>query len=435
VTRRTPWRRLTAVCLGALVWAASPARAAPPASPVPPYDVRAAERAATVTDPRAATRAYLDAVPAERRARTKAYANGDHLLDVAGSLLSAAILLGLVATRAAALLRDRLQRLTRRRALQAALFWTVLLTAFTVLRFPLTLYRSYIREKAYGLLTQSLGGWLGDQLKALAVGCVLGSVLVIAVYTLFARSRRWWLWGAALVVAFQVLTNAIFPVFVAPLFYRFTPVGDPQVREAVLDLARRNEVPADEVYEIDASRRTDRISAGVVGLLGTTRVVLFDTTLRRCTLPEIRFIMGHEIGHYVGNHPWKIQAFSALVTLVGFAFARWGLAAAARRPRLGIAGPADIASLPLLWALLGTAVFVLSPPRYALLRALELQADGFGLAASREPDAAATTFLKLGEYRDLEPHPAVEILFFSHPSGRTRIGNAMGWKAQQRLGP
>ena len=108
---------------------------------------------------------------------------------------------------------------------------------------------------------------------------------------------------------------------------------------------------------------------------------------------------------------------------------RWGFARVLRRwPSTGITGIADVAGLPLLWLLFSLVVFVATPIVNTFVRWQEAQADDFGLAASRQPDAAATTFLKLGEYRDLDPGPVIEALFFDHPSGESRIRNAMEWK-------
>jgi STE24 endopeptidase len=180
---------------------------------------------------------------------------------------------------------------------------------------------------------------------------------------------------------------------------------------------------------VDASRRTDRVSAYVVGMLGTMRIVMFDSTLTRCTPEEIQMIMGHEMGHYVSNHVWKgVGFFAALIVLV-LLFARWGFARVLRRwPGTGIEGIADLAGLPLLWLLVSAAALVATPLANTFIRSQEAEADGFGLEASRQPDAAATVFLKLGEYRDLEPDPVIEAIFFDHPSGRSRIRHAMAWK-------
>jgi STE24 endopeptidase len=135
------------------------------------------------------------------------------------------------------------------------------------------------------------------------------------------------------------------------------------------------------------------------------------------------------MGHYVLDHIWiGVGCFGALIVLA-FLFTRWAFAWVLRRwPRTGIEDIADVAGLPVLWFLLSLVIFVATPVINTLTRWEESQADDFGLAASHQPDAAATTFLKLGEYRDLDPHPVIEAIFFDHPSGRSRIHNAMEWK-------
>ena len=296
--------------------------------------------------------------------------------------------------------------------------------------FPLTLYRTYFREKAYGLLTQGFPDWLLDQAKALSLGALLGSLLLMALYGVLRRApRTWWIWGAAVMVAFIVVGVALGPVFIAPLFNKFEPVRDLEVRQEILAMAHAKGIPAEEVFQTDISRRSDRITAYVAGALGTTRIVMADTTLRRCTRDEIRMIMGHEMGHYVLNHVWKGIGVFAVVILLGFLFVRSAFARAmARWPRMGVRAVFDLAGLPLLMAIFSVFVTVASPVLNTVSRHHELESDTFGLDASRAPDAAATTFLKLGEYRDLDPHPLVELLFFDHPSGRVRIRNAMEWK-------
>jgi STE24 endopeptidase len=198
-------------------------------------------------------------------------------------------------------------------------------------------------------------------------------------------------------------------------------------------MAHEQGIPANEVYEMDASKRTDRISAFVNGLLGTMRIVMFDNTLKRCTPQEIQMIMGHEMGHYVLNHVWKGIAFFGVLIILGYYFVNRVFGKVLKRWQgTGIEGISDQAGLPLLWLLLTAFLFVTGPITNSYGRWAEDQADDFGLNASHQPDAAATTFLKLGEYRELDPHPAIEVLFFDHPSGRTRIRNAMNWKSQNQ---
>jgi Zn-dependent protease with chaperone function len=401
---------------------------------LPPFDADKARAAAQIADAQSATRAYLDSVPVERRQKTKAYAHGNYILDFVDFGFTALILVALLGFGISAKMRDAARRISRFHSLQTVLYWIQFLVLTTLLSFPFTLYRSYFREKAYGLLTQNFGDWMIDQGKGLLVAAVLGAIFFMILYSVLRKApRTWWLWGSAVMIAFIIFGIAIAPVFIQPLFNKFTPIKDQVLREKILTMAREHAIPADDVYELDASKRTDRISAYVAGLFGTTRIAMYDNTLRRCTPEEIQMIMGHEVGHYVLNHVWKGVAFFSVLVLLGFLVVRWGFDRATFRwPNWRIEGIGDTVGLPLILLLLFAFLFVTQPLTNSWGRTLEAQADDFGLDASHQPDAAATTFLKLGEYRDLEPNPLIETLFYDHPSGRSRIQNAMEWKASHR---
>ncbi|HLN28234.1 MAG TPA: M48 family metallopeptidase [Gemmataceae bacterium] len=401
-----------------------------PAAKLPPYDPAKAREAARIQDPKAATRAYLQAVSAERRAMTKSYALGEYFLTLTGYCVTSLILLGILGSGLSARLRNWAQRRTRFRALQTVIYSALFLLLLSLLSFPLTWYRSYYRATSYGLLHQSFAGWLVDQTKGLAILLVIVPLLLVVLYAVVrCTPRTWWLWGWLVVVGFAVVGMAIAPVFLSPLFNKFTPVQDANIRERVLKLAHEQHVPADDVYEMDASRRTDNIGAYVAGMLGTTRIVLFDNLLKRCTPEQIEMVMSHEMGHYVLNHIWKDVGIFSVVALAGFLCVRWAFARIlASWPAAGIKDSADVAGLPLLIFLFMTISFLTAPLLNGWSRTVEMQADTFGLNACRQPDAAATTFLMLGEYRELDPHPVAEFLFFDHPSGQNRIRNALEWK-------
>jgi STE24 endopeptidase len=196
-------------------------------------------------------------------------------------------------------------------------------------------------------------------------------------------------------------------------------------------MARANEIPVKQVFEVDASRQTTRVSANVAGFLGTTRIALNDNLLKQCTLPEIREVMAHEMGHYVLNHGAKLLTYFGLFILIGFALTRNLFDAAVRRwgVKWGVRSIADPAGLPLLVLILSTFLFVLTPLLNTIVRVTEREADAFGINTSREPDGMAKVALKLGAYRKLDPSPLEEFVFFDHPSGRARIRMAMDWKA------
>lgn len=386
-------------------------------------------------DPDAATAAYLATVPPAVRERSHRYTDGGYWLELWGALLSAAILLFLLHGGWSRRIRDWAERRSRRDTIRSYLYYVVFTLIVSVLSFPLTLYAGFIREHAYALSTQSFGGWLRDQLVGLAVSLVLGGLAVSALYAVFRRfPRRWPVIGSIVGLGFVVLTVVISPVFLEPLFNRFTPLTDARIRDPILRMAHANGIAVDRVYVQDASRQTTRISAHVSGLLGTQRIVLNDNLLRRATLPEIEAVMGHEMGHYVLGHMYQFLIFFTLIILAGFALlrsvfdwavGRWG-------ERWGVRGIADPAGLPLLMLILSVYLTVLTPVLNSYVRGSESAADAFGLNAARQPDGFAQIALKLAEYRKLDPGPLEELLLFDHPSGRTRIHMAMQWKAAQR---
>jgi STE24 endopeptidase len=223
----------------------------------------------------------------------------------------------------------------------------------------------------------------------------------------------------------------IAPVFIEPLFNTYTPLTKPEISEPILVMARANQIPVKQVFEIDASRQTTRVSANVSGILGTTRIALNDNLLKQCNIREIRAVMAHEMGHYVLNHGAKLLTYLGIFTLIGFALTRMLFDAALVRwgHKWGVRGIADPAGLPLLTWIFCTLLFLATPLLNTTVRVTEREADAFGINTAREPDGMAAVALKLGAYRKLNPTPLEEFIFYDHPSGRARIRMAMDWKA------
>jgi len=384
-------------------------------------------------DVEAVTRAYLAKQSPEEKERSDSYFEGGYWLRLWGFLYGLGVAWLLLGTRCSAKMRDLGRRVTRFRAVSTALYAVQYILATTVLGFPLALYQGYFREHRYGLATQGFGGWMRDQAAGLGVELVLMPILLVALYAVFRRApRTWWVWGAVVGLVFLVLVILIAPVYIAPLFNDYKALEDPAVVDPILQLARGNGVAVDHVYQFDASRQSTRISANVSGFLGTLRISLNDNLLNRCTLPEVKAVMAHEIGHYVLNHIYESIVFFAVVLTLAFAFVRFGFEAARSRwgERWGVEGISDVAGLPLLSAVFSVFFLLATPVMNTYIRVNEAEADIFGLNAAREPDGFAEAALKVGEYRKLDPGPFEEWFFFDHPSGRSRIEMAMRWKAE-----
>ena len=400
-------------------------------TPVPTMIPNAA--AAQPLDVKAATDAYLATVPADKRARSDAYFEGGYWLLLWDFLSTVLVMWLLLHFRWSARMRDFAVRITHFRPLQSVLYWVQFLVVTTVITFPLSMYEGYSREHQYGLSNMAFSEWMRDQAIGLALGLVLGGILITALFGLVRRlGKSWWVWGAVLSVVFNAFVALIAPVYILPLFNTFTKLEDPRIKDPILSMARANGIPATDVYVFNASRQSNRVSANVSGFANTTRISLNDNLLNRCTLAQIEPVMGHEMGHYVLNHQYKGLVFQGVLFVIAFAFLNWGLNAALAHcgERWGIHGITDVAVLPLAILLLSVYFFVLTPVENTITRTMEYEADIFGLNASQQPDGEAQIDLMLGEYRKLDPGPVEEFIFFDHPSGRTRITAAMRWKAE-----
>ncbi len=412
----------------------SPAQAQPPIRPTEDItQVPPAAQPSAHFNADAATKAYMAMIPPASYARSDAYFEGGYWLILWGFLYSSAISVLLLGTLWSAKMRNLAERLTRFRFLQTLLYWVQYLLVTTLLGFPLEFYQNFLREHKYGLATQTFGPWMGDESKALLVSLVLGGIAVAGIFAIVRRvPRTWWLWGSLAAMVFMVISIAIGPVFLQPIFNKIHRLDDPKVTGPILGMAHANGIPTNDVYEIDASRQTTRMSANVSGFGSTMRITLNDNLLRRGSPEEIQAVMGHEMGHYVMNHIPKMLIFLLIVVVVFFAYLFWGLQWALKRwgERWQIRGVADPAILPLAMLLAGIFFFVLTPVMNTEIRTQEKEADIFGLNAARQPDGFAQAAIHLGEYRKMRPGPLEEFVFFDHPSGYDRIHSAMLWKGE-----
>jgi len=402
-----------------------------PAAPV--LTIPKAAEASAQFDPIAATNAYLASVPADKHARSDAYFEGGYWLILWDFLVAAGISILLLQTGLSARMRDAARRVTRIRPLQTVVYWIEYVILTFILAFPLTVYEGFLREHRYGLANQNFAGWMGDQLKGLMVSLILGALLVTALFAIVRRlNRTWHIWGALVSILFLIFGALIGPVFILPLFNKYTVLNDLRITAPILSIARANGIPVTKVYEVDASRQSKRVSANVSGFLGTERITLNDNLLNRCSPQAILAVMGHEMGHYVMNHIYKAILFFIVVVVVAFALLRWILDRSLARwgARWGLEGIGDVAVLPLAVFVFSILGFLFTPFGNTFIRTQEYEADMYGLNAARQPDGFAESALLLGEYRKLDPGPAEEWIFFDHPSGRTRIYSAMRWKKE-----
>ena len=315
---------------------------------------------------------------------------------------------------------------------RAALGGLALSLVPTILTLPLDA-RSETVLRRYGLSTQTWGTWAVDRLKGALVASVLLVVVVVGLVGLArVAPRSWWAWGAAGAAAFVAVASFAYPLVVEPLFNRFTPLEAGPLRTELLDLAARDGLPVDEILVADASRRTTALNAYVSGYGATRRIVLYDTLLAKASPAEVKLVVAHELGHVkardvvVGTATGALGAAVAVVAL--YLLLTTGLVA-----RAGADGAADPRVLGLTLFLVAAMTFVSGPVQTLVSRRVEARADLHSLELTGEVATFVESEKRLAvtNLSDLDPHPLVYALFFTHPTGPERIALARAW-AEQR---
>jgi STE24 endopeptidase len=355
------------------------------------------------------------------------YYTSGNLIWVVEQLLALALPLLLLFTGLSAWLRTIASQLAHGRFYPSLVIYLVLLSTLVFLvELPLSYYVGFVREHAYGLSSQRFGKWLGDSFKSLGVGLVIGALILWVPYWLLGRSpQRWWLWTGLLTLPFFTLTMLVAPLWIAPLFNKFGPMKDKATEAMVLDTASRAGVVGARVFEVNKSVDTKKVNAYVTGVGSTKRIVLWDTLMAKLSPAQTRFVVGHELGHYVLGHVWTGVLVSSLLTLLGlfgahvlsgFLLARFGA-------HMGFSRLSDIASLPMLMLLLTLFSLVITPAALAFSRYHEREADRFGLELTRDNHHAATAFVALQQENLAVPRPGWLYKLFraSHPPIGERV--------------
>jgi STE24 endopeptidase len=376
-------------------------------------------------------------LPPELRTRAEAYAHAHRLQYLVGTLWGLASLALLIKLRVAPRLSRAAQHVSKRRFVQALAFTPPFLLALAALELPLGLW-SHTVERKFGLSVQGWGSWTRDWAVGQVLGLLLGTLLVWVLYAVMRKSpRRFWLWAWMAMMPILVFVVFIEPFVVEPLFFKFDPLAQkrPEVAAQLGQVVKNAglEIPAERMFVMEASSKLNAVNAYVTGIGAGKRVVVWDTTLAAMEPREIAFVFGHELGHYVLGHVMYGLGLGALGLLLVLWLGARVLRLVCRDGRWGIAAPDDWGSLPVVLltaSLLGT----LSSPLSAMVsRAMEHQADAFGLhviegVVADPPQSAAHAFQRLGEIDLAEPDPDLLTVFlrYDHPPIRDRVRFVLG---------
>jgi STE24 endopeptidase len=364
-------------------------------------------------------------------ARAVDYRDGQRLLLFAGLGLQVAAV-GAIAVGRPRAARVLLERAARRPLLGAAAAGILVVTVAEAASLPTSL-AAHERAVDVGISTQSLGPWLGDQARGLAISAVFAGAGAVILSALIRRlPRRWWIPGSVAAVGAGAAVTLLAPILIAPQFNDFDALPEGSaLREEVLELGRRADVEIGEVYRVDASRRSTSLNAYVAGIGPTKRVVLYDTLIDDAERAELDSVVAHELGHVAHSDIPRGIAFAALVTPFGLLLVRELAGALSRRTG---AEPGMPAAIPALFLTIAVVSFLVNIPANQLSRKVEASADAFALRITDDPRALIDLQVRLAESNLSDPDPPAltRILFGSHPTALDRIGAALAWERGER---
>jgi STE24 endopeptidase len=307
-------------------------------------------------------------------------------------------------------------------------FFALLGLAGFLFELPFDLYATFVIEERHGFNRQTLRGFCADALKGLLLGAVLGGLLLGTLLLILARAgSRWWLLAWATLTGFSLLTAWIYPTLLAPLFNRFAPLPEGELKQRIETLAARIGFRTRGIFVMDASRRSSHGNAYFTGLFGAKRIVLFDTLVEALGATEIAAVLAHELGHFKLHHVrWallrSVLATGGLLWLAGLLRDSVPLYEAFQ-----LRGPSPHGALLLFGLWLAPIGFLLRPLASFLSRRNEFAADAFALAHAGARDLG-DALLKLRERSRSLPlsHPWYSRVYYSHPPLLERL-RAIGY--------
>jgi STE24 endopeptidase len=378
-------------------------------------------------DIEAATQAHMAALSADTLARAAAYTAGTNWLVLWGLLVGALTTWMVMRWGIVGSIQDRL--VGRGPTLRTLLVSAAALLFTNAIAYPFSVYTEYVRERSYGRTSQPLGDFLAQHVIGTVLSIVLGALFFVGIYALIRRAgRRWWLWSGGLTAVFAVLAILAAPILIEPIFNEYEPLPSGDVRTALETMADEAGIPHDRIFVYDGSRQSNNFTANVSGVFGSARIAISDVALKGASLDEVKAVTGHEVGHYVLGHIWRMILLFSVLSILFFYLADRLFAPVARIFRAeGTIG--EPGNLPVLLFLIVLLMTLAMPLNNWLSRLDEWEADNYSLAHVNLPDALATSLVKTAEYRDPRPHPLQEAVFYTHPAVERRVRNAMTYKA------
>jgi len=294
-----------------------------------------------------------------------------------------------------------------------------------VLSMPFSIYGTFVIEKKYGFSTITFRMWLADQLKGVAISIALMGVLLAIFLWLLDSTPLWWFWAWLVFSAFQLLMLWLYPVLIAPLFNKFEPVEDEELKKGIIDMMERKGLRVQGIFQIDAGKRSRHTNAYFTGIGKTKRIVLYDTLLQSHPREEIMAVLAHELGHWTRRHVMKQLVYMEVISLLVLSVSACLIRSEQFYSIFGFAQTIPFAGLFFVGVVLKPLSLFFTPIGSAMSRRFERQADADACSLTGYPDALADAFKRLAKdnLANLHPHPLYAWFYYSHPPLVERIRN------------
>lgn len=323
---------------------------------------------------------------------------------------------------------NRLDILTREigngPVISGLIFIGTLLIVRAVVDLPFSIYHTFVIEERFGFNKTDRKTFILDRLKGLCIAVILGGSLLAGVLAFFeyAGKDAWWYCWIAVTV-FMLFIRFIAPTWIMPLFNKFTPLEDGDLRKQLMDYAKKIRFPLKNVFLMDGSRRSSKSNAFFTGFGGNKRIVLFDTLVSHTTVPELVAVMGHEMGHYKLKHIWTGTLIGILHAGILFYLLSLFLSVPALFEAFFMDTPSVYAGLIFFGMLFSPIELVLGILMQLHSRRNEFQADRFAVETTGNPKALSEALKKLSvrNLANLTPHPFYVFLNYSHPPILNRL--------------
>ncbi len=294
-----------------------------------------------------------------------------------------------------------------------------------LIELPLSMAATFGVESRFGFNRMSISRFVADQLLETLVGLAIGIPLIaVILWLMTGAGHLWWLWAWAVWMGFMLLMTWAYPTVIAPLFNKFEPLDQGELRGRLEDLLRRCGFHSDGMFVMDGSKRSAHGNAYFTGFGRNKRIVFFDTLLDGLEPPEVEAVLAHELGHFKRRHVTKMLAVAALMSLFGLAVLGWLSQQTWFYSGLGVSRQSAALALALFVLILPVFGIFFQPLMSAFSRRHEFEADDY---AAEQADASDLINGLVKMYRDsastLTPDPLYSAFHHSHPPAPVRVAH------------